>query len=346
MNFDTFSASGTGMPDYKIFHQEGIKNFGYISKVLRTKEQENINEDLINQMPSFKIFNSGTVTRGDVKKVCHWDFHRAANNGKDFKRFYQKLGSCVGNGFGQVLWGLQAIEAVKLGEPETPTLPFWLLGYGRSRFYGGLKGKGEGSFGSAMAEAAKKDGSFDAFQKGVPQPIFDDSGGYNDGVTWGEKAELDWSDGAKIDQKWLDLSRQHLIKTVSLCKNSEEAREAIINGYPLTIASNWGGDMRPSAQGKSEPILLNRRTDVWQHQMSVHGWWEHPDFGEVFYVFNSWGTNAHGKCPSGAPLGGFWILKKDMDYICKQKEAFAFSQYDGFPAQPLEDYLFDIFRKN
>ena len=163
-------------------------------------------------------------------------------------------------------------------------------------------------------------------------------------VTWGGQAEWDWSNGEKIEQKWLDMSRKHLIKTTALCKNADAVRDALVNGYPCTCASDWGGNMRPTVSGKTQPVLLNQRTDTWQHQMSVHGWWEHPDHGEIFYIFNSWGTNAHGTCPSGAPLGGFWIKKADMEYICRQNEVFAYSQYDGYPAQKLDDYLFDIFR--
>ena len=617
--------------------------------------------------------------------------------------------NCVAQGFGNVLWYLQAIEIVKKGEEEECKQPFFLLPYGRSRLIGGLRGRGEGSFGSAMAEAAKRDGCFAFDEQGIPKPTIIDSGSWDDGLTYGEKLEMEWSDGARIDEKWLKISRKHLIKTVSLCRNADDVRDAIINGYPLTIASNWGGTMRPKAQGSKEPILLNTRTDTWQHQMcllkdavihgekfktidkikvgdnvighdgklhkvtevferdysgnivrlvargktsdplnltpnhpvlifrpimscgslitpwqtynitekakeymktqpmwvnaedvqegdyllsvkpeirtdksripeyehnkkalnvpnkiavnddlawlfglfiadgnavknhkicitlnlkesgfankakkiiednfgieayinykkncirvycyssvlgnffkkwfydensdkvipeflfsewnlnklidgifdgdgcitkdnhfrivtssnilkeqiysillslgfcpkvnengnnkvnlnwsrcfdinwnddkfneskkedcgffdkyscrrvtsklflpytgkvynfeveDVHsyvadgfvvhncviGWWEHPEFGEVYYIMNSWGTLTHGKCPSGAPMGGFWVRKKDMDYIARQQEAFAFSQYDGFPAQKLEDYLFDIFRK-
>lgn len=342
MNFDIFTANDNGMPSFKIFHNEGMKNFGMVSDFLRTQEQKNINADLINAMPQFKIFGS---VKDTPKKVCLWDFGRKVNNGKDLKRFRQITGSCVGNGFGQVLWLLQAVEIVRNGDEEECKLPFWLLGYGRSRFYGGLRGRGDGSFGSAMATAAMKDGSFDAYVEGVPQPIFNDTGNYNDGVTWGERAEMDWSDGARIDNKWLTMSRKHLIKSAALCRNVDDVREAIINGYPVTIASSWGGAMRPKVQGRTDPVLLNTRSDTWQHQMCVQGWWEHPEFGELYYIVNSWGTKTHGTCPSGAPEGGFWVRKKDMEYIVKQQETFAFSQFDGFPAQKLDLDLFNIFKK-
>lgn len=249
--------------------------------------------------------------------------------------------NCVGNGFGQVLWTLQAIESVK-GDGEEVKLPFWLLTYGLSRSIGGMHDYGEGSFGSAMAEAARIGGTHHAYVEGVPQPQLEDN---DTSVTWGGQAEWDWSNGDRIPKKYLDLAKQHLIKTTSLCKTADDVREALINGYPCTCASDWGGNMRPAVAGRTEPVILNRRTDTWQHQMSVDAWWEHPDLGEIFYIANSWGTQAHGKCPSGAPLGGFWILKADMNYICRQNEVFAYSQYPGYPAQNLDDMLFKIFHK-
>lgn len=249
--------------------------------------------------------------------------------------------NCVGNGYGQVLWTLQAIESVK-GDGEEVKLPFWLLTYGLSRSIGGMHDYGEGSFGSAMAEAARIGGTHHAYVEGVPQPQLEDN---DTSVTWGGQAEWDWSNGDRIPKKYLDLAKQHLIKTTSLCKTADDVREALINGYPCTCASDWGGNMRPAVAGRTEPVILNRRTDTWQHQMSVDAWWEHPDLGEIFYIANSWGTQAHGKCPSGAPLGGFWILKADMNYICRQNEVFAYSQYPGYPAQNLDDMLFKIFHK-
>lgn len=338
--FDTFPAQTTGMPQFKIFHLEGIKNFGVASKVLRSKEQEMLNDDFMNAMPNFNIFGS---VKDKPKKVCLWDYSRKINNNKDFKTLRQITGSCVSQGFGNVLWYLQAIEILKNGDQEECKQPFFLLPYGRSRLIGGLRGRGEGSFGSAIAEAAKRDGCFAFDETGIPKPTIINSGSYDDGLTYGEKLEMDWSDGAKIDEKWLKISRNHLIKTTSVCRNADDVREAIINGYPVTIASNWGGSMKPNPQGSKEPILLNSRTDTWQHQMCILGWWEHPEFGEVFYIMNSWGTYTHGKCPSGAPMGGFWVRKKDVDYIAKQNEAIAYSQYNGFPAQRMSDYLFNTF---
>jgi hypothetical protein len=94
----------------------------------------------------------------------------------------------------------------------------------------------------------------------------------------------------------------------------------------------WGGAMRPNVQ---DGVLLSKRSASWAHQMCILNWWDHPVHGEIFYILNSWGPKTHGLCPSGAPPGGFWVKKEEVDYMCRD-EVFAFSQWDGFPAQVID----------
>lgn len=236
--------------------------------------------------------------------------------------------NCVGNGLGQALWYLSSVEVVRLKDPEQVILPFWLIPYGRSRYYGGMRGRGEGSFGSTAAKAIMVDGVVPYNTAGLEQPTMNE----NDGITWGSSVEMKWSDGAAISNDWLEKSRKHLVKSAANIPNADAAWEAVSNWYPLTIASSWGGQMKPSVQG-SPGVLLNRRVTTWQHQMSVIGRYRHPTLGKLFYVLNSWGPRTHGTCPTGAPPGGFWITFAEMEYICRQQEVFALSQFNGFPSQ-------------
>ena len=80
-------------------------------------------------------------------------------------------------------------------------------------------------------------------------------------------------------------------------------------------------------------VLLNEHVGTWHHQMSVQAWWDHPSLGELFWIHNQWTLTVHGICPSGAPGGGFWILKKDMEWICRNGEVYIFSLLDGYDAQ-------------
>ncbi len=240
--------------------------------------------------------------------------------------------NCVGNGGGQATWYLSAAEVVRLRDPEQVILPFYLLPYGRSRFHAGMRGRGDGSFGSAFAKAIRTEGILPANTEGLPK--WTDQGG----ITWGSSVEYEWSDGAAIPSKWMEQSKKHLVKTTALLRSADDAREALRNYYPCTIASDWGGQMRPTQQGEPA-VLLNRRTTTWMHQMSLQGWWDHPTLGEIFYILNSWGVDAHGQPPDDAPPGGFWVKKSEMESIIRQGDSFAFSQFDGFPAQDLSWYI-------
>ena len=243
--------------------------------------------------------------------------------------------NCVGAGGGNTIFTVIAVDSILRNDRESIVIPYWLIPYGRSRYYCGMTTPGEGSMGSAFAKAAKEDGVLDAKQSGLP--TFENS----DGLIWGEKTEYSWSDGdARQTMDLLPQSRKHLIKTTAQCKNYDDVREALINGYPCTCASSWGGLMQcPVTEG----VLLSRKAGTWNHQQSIQAWWNHPKLGEIFWVQNQWGKNAHGKCPSGAPEGGYWVKKGDIDWMCNDgQEIFAFSQFEGFPSQTLPKELFKI----
>lgn len=304
-----------------------IWSFGYITPENRTEEEKALDENVKAQMQPFEIIGQ----EEPKDRAFLWDCAKAANGGKNFRTFYQQTGSCVGNGGGQAVWYLSAVEVVRLKDQEQVLLPFYLLPYGRSRYYAGMRGRGEGSFGSAFAEALRKDGIISANLEGLPK--------YEDrtGITWGRSAELEWSDGGAIKQKWLDESRKHLVKTTAQVKNAQQVRQALLNYYPCTIASDWGGLMTPPVAG-DPPVRLSKRADTWQHQMCVIGTINHPQHGWIYYILNSWGVDAHGQPPAngfGEPPGGFWVKEGDMDYIARQGDSFALSQFDGFPAQKL-----------
>ena len=59
------------------------------------------------------------------KQAFLWDFTKAANGGKHYRTFFQKTGSCVGNGGGQAVWYLSAMEVIRLGDREQVLLPFY-----------------------------------------------------------------------------------------------------------------------------------------------------------------------------------------------------------------------------
>ena len=291
----------------------------------RTREQSDEDAAIKASWPKFAIVE--TSDAADVTKACLWDIVKAKRNDQ-FTPFFQETGSCVGQGGGCAVNYLMAVEAWQKNEPEQVKFPTFLLyPYGRSRVYAGSRSPGRGSFGSAFAKAIKNDGIFSADLEGLPKSTV-----RNGGITWGQAQELQWSyspDSSDAKRKWGPEAIKHPVQTVSQLRSADEVAAALRNGYPCTCASMWGGNMRCTV---TDGVLLNNRTTQWAHQMCVTGWMKHDRLGELFWIQNSWG-NPHGVCPTGAPPGGFWIKKADMDWICRD-EVFAFSQFQGFPAQP------------
>lgn len=295
---------------------------GWRGPDIRTPE-ENKQYDLISsQIPNLQIIGPQAA----VSKMVLWDYSKKVNNGKHFETFFQQSGSCVGNGGGQATWYLSAMEKIRLGENEECKTPFYLLPYGRSRLIAGMRGRGDGSFGAAFAQAIKTDGVLAFDEPGLPKMQT------GSGITWGKNIEYEWSDGSRISNEWLNKSRKFTVQSTAKLTSTQDAWDAIANGYACTIASNWGGQMRPQAAG-NPAVLLNKRATRWDHQMCVIGIWDHPTLGRIFCILNSWGPDAHGQPVDDSPPGSFWVLESEMDFIIKQGDSFAFSQFLGFPSQ-------------
>lgn len=302
-----------------------VYNFGWIAPAMRSLQEHAAVGMAEAEMPKF----SPPPVNDDLKAALLFETWKhpmvKEANGREFTGILQITGSCVGAGGGTMWMTLGCIEAIRLGDPELPLVPFWLLPYGRSRFYGGMKTPGEGSFGGTFGKAAESDGTLPANTSGLPQPTEKDGM-----LTWGRTAELSWSDGdAQQTMNLLPKSRAHLINTVAKCSSANDVKAAIQAGYPCTCASMYAHD-GGKVQG-SPPVLLAKRKGQWAHQMSILAWMAHPQFGDLFWQMNQWGQSAHGKCPTGAPWGGVWITAADVDWICRD-EVYAFSQFNGFPA--------------
>jgi hypothetical protein len=307
-----------------------VWDFGWLPEEVRSETEQDAHQAAVTLMPRFAISGMPNRDVADADKAILCDLWKHPDvvkcNGSEFTGVHQITGSCVGAGGGNAWMSLACVEAIRLAEPELPKVPFWLLPYGRSRFYCGMKTPGEGSLGSCFARAAIEDGTIPYDATGLPQPTRDD------GWVWGRGVELKWSDGdAKSTMDLLPESRKYLIKTAAQCRDHNDVREAIKNGYPCTCASMYAHDGGKVQGSGKDACLLARRSGSWSHQMSFQGWWKHPSLGELFWDHNQWGLRAHGICPTGMPPGGVWITAADVDWICRD-EVYALSGNNGFPA--------------
>lgn len=296
---------------------------------LPISSQSGADQDKFNQ----KLIPFG-ITGEDVE-VKEALLHKVVSKacGYDFFPWDQKTGSCVGHGALAVMATLQAVEIVTQGQSfEEWRVPFILYNYGQSRKRGGLHGEGEGSFGSSMAESLNEDGC-PPLDPSYPKPMKQQDGSW----TFGAASETKWSNGDKPPMNISETAKKFKIEGISKIHNSGQAKQALRNGYPITIASGWFGfsDLHVKASG-TPAVQLASRNESWGHQQACLGFTEHPDFGLIFLIQNSW-ANAHGTPPGnyGEPKGSYWITAKDFDKIC-QEEVFSFSNFNGYPARNID----------
>lgn len=294
---------------------------GWISHDDRDQDVKDNHDRIMGMMPAFQIKGQFKA----VQKVCLWDAARSVL-GKDLPCFYQNVGSCVGQGKAKTE-AYTAINVVLFDSSQKFVMPYEPYGYAQSRVCAGISGRDDGSTGSGAAEAAVKYGVLAIdFDPSVEKFSYDDNGLT---LNWPGSIDSSWGNRG-APEKYITEGKKHLIKSTANLRTTDDVRDALVNKYGVTCASNWGGQMKPQVKNGR---LLNRRVTTWNHQMSVSAYEDHSDLGEIFWIQNSWGWFCHGICPSGAPGGGFWVLKSDMQFICDQGEVFAYSPFvDGFLA--------------
>lgn len=270
--------------------------------------------------PDFFIKAQTQATNG--KRVCLWDFAKKALN-SHIPTFTQLIGDCVSQGASNAVEYLQTVEIIRLKQPEKyrPIFQPYIYGISRVQIGKGQLGLNQdGSLGVWAARGVQQYGVLAADEQNVPK--------YSAQVAkeWGKKGP---------PSSFIDIGKKHLLKTVSKVTNYDMVRDAIANGYPVTVASNRGFRMKGVAdKGK----LWGVPSGVWMHQMTFIGV-DDDQKRPGCYCMNSWGENAHGAPVDDAPPGGFWTDADVVDYMVRQDDSWAFSQFDGYPEQKLDFML-------
>lgn len=129
-------------------------------------------------------------------------------------------------------------------------------------------------------------------------------------------------------------AKKHQVKTISLITTIEEARDALANGYGISVCSDVGFSSKRDKHG------IARQSSGWNHAMA----WEACDDTRtrlnemLFLVQNSWGVWNSGPRVHNQPEGSFWIRESVARKMLSQNGAWVFSDVDGFPARNLPNY--------
>lgn len=275
---------------------------------------------IVEAMPEFRIV--GEVGDNDDKNVRLWKAAIAVT-GSHLPNYPQQVGDCVAFGAKNAVEYLQCVQMTR-GPPASfrPIFPSYIYGTSRVQIGEGRL-RGDGSVGAWAAKAVQQYGVLAADHDRCPE--------YSGSISreWGRNGPPEWA---------LDEGRKWPVKTVAQVSTAEEAREALCHGYPLTVASSFGSRDFRERDGR----LVARGNGSWSHQMCLIAYDGSAPSGErYFYCLNSWGAKAHPAPLGDEPPGGFWITWDQCDRIVGQGDSFAFSAFEGFPAQELD---FSIFR--
>lgn len=151
------------------------------------------------------------------------------------------------------------------------------------------------------------------------------------GASWG---------GRGLPDKVIDLANDHQVKTVSLVRTVEEARDALANGYGISVCSMYGFSNKRDNKG------FARHQGSWAHAMAWIACDDTGSNGPAFLVQNSWGKWNSGGHPEWGPIpdGSFLITADVAQGMLNGRAAYAYSDFDGFPPQKLPDYGFDYLK--
>ncbi len=309
---------------------------GWIPDHERTPEMKTAYAEAVAEMPDFRLVGSSTVGQ----KYCLWDCVKVVRK-RHLPIIWQQVGSCAGHGKMKAEWYLMYVERVRLGQAEEPIMPYEPYGYAQGRVCAGIRIKGDGGTGAGCAKAARLYGVLRSDYKGLPPFKSNDNV-----VVFPGNVDRSWGQAGSPVQYHAE-GKQHLVLSTSLARSADDVARALQNYYPVTVASDWGGHERVPIRGTKHPILLNKHVTEWMHMQMVSGWWDHPEFGEIFHIDNSWEPGLHGDNPDDAPPGGYWVLKADMEYMVRQRDSYIYSQFQGYPAQgeEIDMALFDLIGK-
>jgi hypothetical protein len=138
---------------------------------------------------------------------------------------------------------------------------------------------------------------------------------------------------------YTDEAKKHQVQTISNIRTVQEAKDALANGYAISVCSGIGFSSKRDGNG------IAKRSSGWNHAMC---WIAADDSHEIyketlFLIQNSWGAWNSGPKRLEQPDGSFWIREKDARTMLSEGGAWVFSDVKGFPARDIDWTINEVF---
>ncbi len=285
--------------------------------VNRPDQVDNIKSSL--KQPNFAMQAGPILGSGKGKVQLLYDIIRKV--AKSDLHFVQNTGDCVSFGSAGIVDTIRCVQ-ISLGKFEEwnfPTATEVIYALSRVEIGKGQFSGSPGSLGAWAAEAVKRYGTL----------LRKKYGKYDFTNYSAQKADSMGETGLANELE--PEAHQHLVKTITFTKKYEEVRDAIYNGYGVTIASNRGFNNVRDKDGFLRP------EGVWSHQMRVDA------VDDNFYrpgvcIRQSWPLNwISGPTRNDQPPDSFWcdadVLEND---ILSEGDSWIYGNFDGYPPQEID----------
>lgn len=282
--------------------------------------------------PYFRQAGRKLAGSGAGKKVLLWKYFESVTGGT-LVPHDQTIGDCVSQGWGL---GVDILDAVQIahGRGDWNKKCATEIIYTGGRVEVG-KGKisGDGLHGTWAADWCRNGGIL------LRQPYLD---GKYDFTTYSGSKARKWAHictrcttwGGGVPDELEPLAKKHPVKTTTLVTTWEEARDAVCNGYPVAICSNYGFEQERDADG------FVKKKGTWYHCLLLAGV-DDTTTRPGGLIINSWGKDwITGPTRLDQPDGSFWADADTIEGMLKQEDSFALSSYVGYPRQQLDYHLY------
>lgn len=208
------------------------------------------------QVPMFAQAGQNLAGSGEGKKALLWKFFEQVSG--PFVPHNQTIGDCVSMGYGL---GVDFLDAIQIAHGKGS----WVAKAATEVIYAGGRVEigdgrihGDGMHGSLAARWCNEYGVL------LRQPYLD--GKYDFTTYSGSKARkwahkckrcTDWGGG--VPDELEPLAKKHPVKTVTLITSWEQARDALYNGYPISVCSNKGFNSDRDSEG------FAKNNTTWYH---------------------------------------------------------------------------------
>lgn len=270
------------------------------------------------EFPFWGLTPAAQVSMGALPDhVFTWEVYEKITGKPWPSRNQGKVGSCVSFGTSAAIEGVMSHEILR-GEPEAMMDLCQEVCYAGSRVEIGknkIRPSSDGSIGAWAAEFSKQWGVID---RGIY--------GKHDLTQYNQERCRAWG-GTGVPDDLEPEVRKHPVKEVTLVRNWDSFKQALGQGYCVSICSSQGFSMTRDRDGHASP------RGVWQHCMAGLGY--KTGRREGAWICNSWGPDAHtGPVGEGnPPTCGFWADADVVDKMLRQGDSWAFSGVQGFPAR-------------